>query len=330
MILKKINYIIKTCNAESEKNMSFVEKWVVSVRACVFSMTITSVLIGALYAVYQGKYNIINTILALIGLLLAHASNNLINDYFDWKLGTDDKNYPRVKYSPHPIVSGLLTEKQLLGGFFMFNFIELFIMIYLWITVGKWVPVFAIAGFLLSVFYVAPPVKLKYKGLGELAIFLIWGPFITAGSYYVVTGTLNLNIFLISIPYGLVVTNVLMGKHLDKYEKDKEKGVKTLPVVLGFKNSIVFTKVITISFFIIITILSVLKILPVYSLIALIAIDRLPRFFKTLSEPKPEAQPENFPIWPLWYVAWAFWFNKKAGGLFIGGLIVGILFNHII
>jgi len=330
MLLKRLNHIIKTCNVKSEGKMTFLEKWLVSVRPCVFSMTTTSVLIGVLYALYEGKYNIINTFLALIGLIMAHASNNLINDYFDWKLGTDDKDYPRVKYSPHPIVSGILSEKQLLTGFFILGLAELSIMIYLWLNVGKWVPIFAIAGFLISLFYVAPPLKLKYEGLGELAIFLIWGPLITAGSYYIITGGLNLNVFLISIPYGLIVTNVLMGKHLDKYEKDKEKGVKTLPVSLGFKNSILFTKIITILFFVSVIVLSILKILPIYCLIVLIAADRIFKFFKTLSQPKPKEAPENFPIWPLWYVAWAFWFNKKAGAMFVSGLLLGVILKVFI
>lgn len=307
------------------KKLDFVSRWLLATRACVFSMTITSVFVGALIAGADGRVNIGYTLLVLLALTMAHASNNLINDYYDYKLGTDTKDYPRTQYAPHPLASKLITEKQLLGAFFLFSAIELAIGIFFAVKVGIWAILFAVAGFLLSVLYVMPPVKLKYRGLGELAIFLIWGPLITVGTYYVITGKMPLNAWLASIPYGLVVMNVLLGKHLDKFDADKKKGVRTLPVVLGMKNAFAFTKVNTALFFVVIVVEILFRIISPFTLLAFFAAGRFKTFVDILSSKKPKKAPKGFNIWPLWYVAWAFWFNRLAGGLFIVGLIIGII-----
>lgn len=327
-LLKKWKFIIDTGNMPREEKIDFISKWLLATRACVFSMTLTSILIGALLAATDGYFNLFYLFLICIALILAHASNNLINDFFDYKSGLDTEDYPRVQYSPHQLASGLISEKELLYAFFIFGFIELIIAIYLTLKSGIFVILFAVTGFLLSVFYVAPPLKLKYRGLGEFAIFLIWGPLITAGTYYVMAKNINLNIILASIPYGLVVMNVLLGKHLDKYTKDREKGVNTLPVLLGFENAIKFTKINTAMFYVIIIILVFLKIITPFTLLSFFSIRRFKTFLNILNTKKPEVKPDSFPdIWPLWYVVWAFWFNKLAGGLFILGLLLGVFFK---
>ena len=305
--------------------MDFLSKWLVITRAAVISMTTTSVFVGAIIALNDGYFNLKFLLIITGAMILAHMSNNLINDYFDYKQGTDTPDYHRTQYSPHPITSGLISEKKLLAVFALFGVIELGAAVYLYFQTGLPVLVFAAAGFFLSVFYVAPPLKLKYRGAGEFAIFIIWGPLITVGTYYVMTRSMPLHAWLISIPYGLVVMNVLLGKHLDKYEKDKAKGVRTFPVVLGFKNAVTFTKINSAMFFVTVIILVALKIVTPLALICFFSIGRFRKFIGILSSPPPEKKPDGFPdLWPLWYVVWAFWFNKMAGGLFILGLIAGV------
>ncbi|HDQ25916.1 MAG TPA: prenyltransferase [bacterium] len=323
-LLKNWKAALDTGNIPEGAKMDFIGKWLVITRAAVFSMTITSVLIGVILAAGEGYFKPFYAALVLAALILAHASNNLINDYFDYKLGTDTPDYHRTQYSPHPIISGLITEKGLLAAFFIFGIIELGIAVYLFVNTGWPVIALALAGFLLSVFYVAPPLKLKYRGAGEFAIFLIWGPMITAGTYYVMAESAPLFVWLASIPYGLVVMNVLLGKHLDKFDKDKEKGVKTLPVVLGKERAVAFTKVVSALFFITVALLVFFRAITPFALICFFAARRFRVFLGVLSAERPEKPPEGFPnIWPLWYVVWAFWFNKLAGGLFITGLIIG-------
>ena len=81
--------------------------------------------------------------------------------------------------------------------------------------------------------YSGGPYPLKYIGLGEIAVFIIWGPLMIGGTYYVMAEELPLWVALASFPYGLGVSSVLFGKHLDKLAFDKEKGIRTMPIVLG-------------------------------------------------------------------------------------------------
>lgn len=315
---------LRTGNIPQGAKMDFVSKWLVIMRAAVVSMTITSVFIGALVALNDGFFNVEHLIIITVVMIFAHLANNLINDFFDYKQGTDTPDYHRTLYSPHPVASGLISERKLLFVFAVLSLLELAAAVYFYLKIGFPVLVFAGLGFLLSVFYVAPPLKLKYRGAGEFAIFLIWGPLITVGTYYVMAGTMPMHAWVISIPYGLVVMNVLLAKHLDKYEKDSAKGVRTFPVVLGFEKAVAFTKINTAMFFIAVVVLVAGKIVTPFVLICFFSIGRFRRFLEVLSSPRPENKPEGFPdLWPLWYVVWAFWFNKLAGGLFITGLIAG-------
>jgi 1,4-dihydroxy-2-naphthoate octaprenyltransferase len=318
--------VLETGNLPAGAKMDWLSKWLLLTRAEVFSMTITSALVGTLIALSDGKYNITDTFVVVIALCLAHASNNLINDYFDFKQGLDTPDYERTQYAPHPLASKIISEKKLLAVFVMFSTIELGAAVYLFTKTGWPVMAFAAAGFLISVFYVAPPVKLKYRGLGEFAIFLIWGPLITVGTYYVIAGAMPLRAWLLSIPYGLVVMNVVLGKHLDKYAKDKEKGVKTLPVVLGWEKGIIFTRITPAMFYITTILLVFFRLVTPFVLICFFSIGRFKKFMDILSTKKPEIKPKGFlQLWPLWYVVWAFWFNKLAGGLFIAGLAMGCI-----
>ena len=324
-LLNNWRVILETGNLPAGEKMDFLSKWLVATRAAVISMTVTSTLVGGVIAATDGKFNWLNMVLITVALIFAHAANNLINDYFDFKQGVDTPDYERTQYAPHPLASGMMNEAELIGAFLIFGVIELVIAVYLYTQAGWPVMAFAVTGFLVSVFYVAPPLKLKYRGLGEAAIFLIWGPLITVGTYYVMTKTMPLHAWLASIPYGLVVTNVLMGKHLDKYVKDKEKGIKTLPVVLGFERAVLWTKILSAFFYVAVVLLVFFRMLSPFTLLVFFSIGRFRVFINILTAKKPEAKPDGFvSLWPLWYVVWAFWFNKLAGGLFVAGLILGM------
>src|SRR5437667_101367 len=93
----------------------------------------------------------------------------------------------------------------------------------------------AIPGILLSYFYAAPPVKLDYRGLGmgELAIFLSFGPIPCLGTYYVLTGGLSLIPLILSIPTGLLTTSVLLSHDKIFFDAYSEAGKRSLAVVLG-------------------------------------------------------------------------------------------------
>ena len=165
--------------------------------------------------------------------MLAHAANNMINDYFDTSQGIDTDDYVRALYAPHPILAGWVTRRQLAAAILIVNAIGAAIMLYLAAIRGPLIVAFALGGLFVSVFYVAPPIRLKHHGLGEPGVLLVWGPLMVGGTFLAATGTIPPWVLLVSIPYALIVTSVLFGKHIDKIEADTKLGVRTLPVILG-------------------------------------------------------------------------------------------------
>src|SRR5919106_2411342 len=220
-----------------------ISKWLVITRAAVFSMTATSGLIGGLLAIGAARLDPSIRIdwlllaLSVVGLLVAHAANNMINDYFDLEGGVDTDDYVRAQYAPHPILSGWVTKRQLGTAILVANAIDLAILLFLMTQRGPLVAAFALGGLFVSVFYVAPPIRLKHIGLGEPGVFVVWGPLMVVGTFFVATGQVPGWVWIASLPYAILVTTVLFGKHIDKIEADRKKGVRTMPVILGERRA---------------------------------------------------------------------------------------------
>jgi 1,4-dihydroxy-2-naphthoate octaprenyltransferase len=320
--------ILKTANAPEGVRLNFFEKWLVITRAAVFSMTLTSALTGVLLAFRDRHFAWLPALLVVIGLLLAHAANNVLNDYMDYRSGVDTPDYYRVHYSPHPIHSGMVSQRGLLLAFGLFSLIDFLLMLYFIALRGWGVAGFALAGFFISLFYVGGKFSLKFLGLGELAVLLVWGPLMVGGTYFVMAGRIPFDIYLASLPYALLVTTVLMGKHLDKAEKDTQKKIHTLPVLLGHQGTILFIKGLIVAFYFIILWESLAGVIPWMSLLSFLSLGRASDVWKLLSQPKPAEKPADWPIWPLWYVGWCFHLVKLAGGWFMGGMFAQILIQH--
>ncbi len=329
-LLSNWKEVIDTANLSPEKEMDPVSKWLIITRAAVFSMTATSGLIGGLLAAAIAESpNYFNFALAVIGLVLAHAANNMINDYFDMEGGVDTDEYTRALYAPHPVLAGLISKRGLLTAILAVNLIDAAIMLYFVLTVGWPTLVFALAGLFISVFYVAPPIRLKHIGLGEPGVFIVWGPLMIGGTYYVTAGTLPPpGVWLACIPYALVVTTVLFGKHIDKREVDQEKGIRTLPVILGDKASLWVNQALMVLYYAVTLILVLSGTLGAWVLLVVLALPRLREVLKIYTEPKPSEPPENYPVWPLWFVSAAFYHNKLAGVLFVVGLFLNLLLPY--
>jgi hypothetical protein len=122
-----------------------------------------------------------------------------------------------------------------------------------------------------------------------------------------------------------MVRGDLIGKHVDKLEQDKAKGIHTLPVVLGATASLRLNQALMIAFYLITLALVATHTVGIWALLIIFSLPRLFRVLKIYSEPKPAKPPANYPVWPLWYVAAAFHLNKLSGGLFILGLILNLI-----
>jgi 1,4-dihydroxy-2-naphthoate octaprenyltransferase len=314
--------ILRTQNLSAGKPMDLISRWLLITRASVFPMTLTSGAIGGLLAVGAPDTNWLYFTAALFGLLVAHAANNMINDYFDLEGGVDTQDYVRAQYAPHPVLSGLISKTGLIVAIAIVNLIDLGILVFLTQRRGWPVALFALLGLFISVFYVAPPLKLKHRGFGEPGVAIVWGPLMISGTYFVTAGTLPPWVLVASLPYALLVTTVLMGKHVDKLEADSAKGIHTLPVILGRERSLFLTQQLLVAFFVLVPCLVLTGTLSLWTLLVFLAMPKLLQVLKVLSRAKPDAPPPGYPLWPLWYVAWCFLVTRRAGALFVAGLLL--------
>jgi len=304
-----------------------VTRWLVVTRAAVLPMTLGAGLVAGLLAVRYPGFSWLDLVLAVIGILAAHLANNLMNDLFDTSVGTDTGTYPRALYAPHPILSGLVSRRTLGSAILATNLLDLAILVVLTARRGWPVVAFALGGFLLSVAYTAPPLRLKKIGLGEPDVLVVWGPLMIGGTFYSATGSLPWQVLVASIPYGLLCTTVLMGKHVDKIPYDAPSGTNTLPVLLGERRALRVTLGMMVAFYVVVAFGVVVGALPWPALLALLGIERLVRAWPYMTGPRPDEPPKDFPVWPLWYAAVAFVHLRRPVALLVAGLFLAAVFN---
>jgi 1,4-dihydroxy-2-naphthoate octaprenyltransferase len=325
---KKALQVIPAVSKEEWDALDIVSKWLISTRAAVLVMTFISSALAGLFAMRDGKFDLFPWLALTLGLILAHATNNLFNDYTDFIRGVDKDNYFRTMYGPQPVANGLLTTTQLLTYTAATGAIATALGVTL-IVINGWDPVIWLLlglGAFFVLFYTWP---LKYIALGEVAVLLVWGPLMIGGGYYVLAHQWDWNVAWASIPYYFGVTTVIFGKHIDKIKVDTEKNIRTLPVVIGEKASRYAVVAMMVLPYLLVLGMIALKYFTPVMLIVLFAIPTLRQILPLFLKPRPETRPEWFPDgqggWPLFFAPLAFRNNRSFGGLFMLGLLVDVL-----
>src|SRR3990170_6832034 len=128
---KKALNVIPEVSKEEWDQLDVISKWLISTRAAVLVMTFISASLAGLFAWRDGAFNVGPWLALAFGLIMAHASNNIFNDYTDFVRGVDKDNYYRNIYGAQPIASGLMTQRQHLTYFAVTGLIALSIGVYL-------------------------------------------------------------------------------------------------------------------------------------------------------------------------------------------------------
>jgi 1,4-dihydroxy-2-naphthoate octaprenyltransferase len=320
--------IIPRINKEEWDGLDVISRWLISTRAAVLIMTFISATIGGLLAARDGMFNWLYWLLVVIGLVFAHALNNLLNDLTDYDRGVDKDNYFRTQYGPQAIQQGLMTRRQLLTYAAITGLIALAAGAYL-VWMRGWLALVLLALGAFFVFFYTWP--LKYIGLGELAVIIVWGPLMIGGSYFIITGQWDWLVVLAGLPYALGTTTVIYGKHIDKLDADKAKGIHTLPVIIGDKAARISIQVMIVLMYLLVIGLVISGYFSPFMLIVLGALTLLPRTWKMLSRPRPSEPPAEYKEgWPLWFVGAAFVHNRRYGLLFLLGLILDVGYRLIV
>lgn len=247
-----------------------LQRYVLATRPWSFLMTIGVVLTGFLLALYLGyKLDVLLAFLALLGSVLLHASINVINDYYDYRRGVDRPGVGTAAYRPHPIIEGLLSERATIALGYSLGLTALAIGLYISLQARPLAIVFGILGFIVGVQYSAPPLGLKYRGLGELGVLAAFGPIMMYGAYYVASGSLDWRVLLVSLSMGAQISAVLLANNLRDADTDREAGIVTLPVLVGRdKGMMVYAGLLLASHALLVAAI-IVGALPYYSLIAL-------------------------------------------------------------
>ena len=313
--------VIPRINKEEWEKLDVISKWLISTRAVVLIMTFFSAALAGILAFQNGEFDLVRWVLLVIGLIMAHATNNLLNDYTDYARGVDQDNYYRAQYGPQPLVHGLMTKKQLIMYALVTGLIALAAGLTLVLLQPTWFTLVLLGlGIFFLLFYTWP---LKYFALGEISVLIVWGPLMIGGGYYVITGQWDWNVVLAGLPYALGVTAVIFGKHIDKADVDKAIHIHTLPVLLGERLS----RYIVLGMFVLQYLLTFYLIATrFFTPVLLVVLLALPTFFRILPmfrQPKPAEKPEGYyDVWPNWFVAAAFVHNRAFGMWYLVGLVV--------
>ncbi len=320
---RKALQVIPRISKEEWENLDVISKWMISSRAVVLIMTFISASIAGILSLRDGNFHLGRWLVLSIGLIMAHATNNLLNDFVDYTKGVDQDNYYRAQYGPQPLVHGLLTRRQILIYASISGLIAILcgaLLVYLQDGL-TWV--FFVFGAFFVLFYTWP---LKYFALGEIAVLIVWGPLMIGGGYYAISGSWNWNILIASLPYALGVTGVIFGKHIDKYEMDRQRRIFTLPVVLGERTSRIIVVAMFVLQYLAVIYLVIAGFFSPVLLVVLLSLRILFQILPMFRKPRPAEKPEDYPdVWPNYFVAGAFVHNRRFGLLYLVGLILDTL-----
>jgi len=253
-----------------------IKQWIRAIRAPFFTATIIPVLLGMAIAwAHTGQIFWMKLLLTLLGVVFVHAGTNLLNDYYDHKSKNDELNLYPTPFSggSRVIQEGLISaENMFRSGLLLFG-LGGAIGIYLnSISKGNVILILGLVGLLLGFFYSARPIRIGYRGFGELVVGFGFGPLVVGGSYYVQAQRLSIEPFLASIPITILILLVLYINEFPDYEADILANKRTWIVKLGKERAIKIYHILL--FLVYFTIASgiIFRFLPFFSVLAFISL----------------------------------------------------------
>ncbi|HET6845543.1 MAG TPA: prenyltransferase [Anaerolineales bacterium] len=329
---RKALNVIPEVSQEEWGDLDVVSRWLISSRAAVLIMTFLSAALAGIFALRAGSFQFVPWLALALGLVFAHAANNIFNDFTDFVRGVDKDNYFRTVYGAQPVASGLVTPQEHLTYFFITGLCAIIPALYL-LLINRWdsgILILIALGAFFVLFYTWP---LKYLALGEVAVLLVWGPLMIGGGFYVLAHYWDWNVVIASLPYVLGVTTVIFGKHIDKLVIDKQKRIFTVPVLIGERLARYgVLAMMILPYLATMYLIATHFFTPVLAVIML-AVPTLWRTVPPFLRPKPVTRPADFPDgqggWPLYFAPLAFVNNRAFGGWFLIGVILDAVLRMV-
>jgi 1,4-dihydroxy-2-naphthoate octaprenyltransferase len=222
-------------------------------------------------------------LLVILGLLLNHMALNMTDDYYDFRhlvdvFATDGKN-PYTGGSGL-LSSGLIQPQKMRNLFITFYIIAIGIGVFLGVMRGAFILLLLAIGFFCAYFYTAPPIRFGYRGLGEMAQLLCFGPGIGIGAYYVQVQRISWEAFWGTLPFGIMLFSMITINEIPDYFEDRKGGKLNLVARFGREAGVWLFVLSLFSAYGAIVTGVILGRIPVLGLISLLA---LPIAYKTIS-----------------------------------------------
>lgn len=170
-------------------------------------------------------------VLSIIGAVLFQAAGNLISDYFDYKWEVDRED---TFGSSRLLVEKVFRPETILYYGLSFLLAGILLGLFLFSRTGMPLLYIGIAGVVAAVFYY----QFKYRALGDVLIFIVYGPLIAMGTFYTMTSSLDWKIIAVSLPLSCITVDILHANNTRDIAHDRRANIKTLAMLLGIKGSI--------------------------------------------------------------------------------------------
>lgn len=228
------------------KEYSKIESWFLAARPKTLLAAVVPVMVGSALTIHSGHLFLPYSLIALVCSILIQIGTNYTNDLYDYLKGSDTKE----RKGPMRVLSaGLISVKEMKFGIFIVFFVAFLLGLYLVYSSGWVILVIGVISIMAGLAYTAGPFPLAYNGLGDVFVFLFFGIVGTMGTYYLHYQEFTLLSFLVSLPVGALITNILVVNNFRDIEEDRTAGKKTLAVIFGSTFSkIQFSVLLMISF----------------------------------------------------------------------------------
>ncbi len=215
--------------------MSRWKIWILAIRPKTLPAAVSPVIVGTALAYHDHKFRLFIATAALVGSLLLQILSNLANDYYDFIKGVDD----HTRVGPVRVTqSGLLTPIQVRNGAIVVTLLAIVDGLYLIFSNGGLVVLLiGLFSIIFAIIYSGGPYPLSSLGLGDIFVFIFFGLIAVPGTYYVQALTVTTEVFIASIPAGLLITAILVVNNYRDFDNDLKANKRTFAHFLGKRGT---------------------------------------------------------------------------------------------
>ncbi len=226
------------------------------------------VFIGTMLAVLDESFKLLLFLAMLLAAMLIQAGTNMFNEYYDFVRGLDNENSVGIGGT---IVRDGIKPKTVKRLAIIFFILSMLLGVYICLLSSWWICAIGLFCMLIGYLYTGGPKPIAYSPFGEIVSGIIMGTIMIGISYFIQTGTITLEVVIISIPIAIFIGAILLSNNIRDLDGDKENGRKTIAILVGRKHAISLLGISMTSSYMLTILFILLGLLPIWSLLALIS-----------------------------------------------------------